>query len=125
MPLYLDKGLDAALNYILLNADRMYICSAEPTTFLEAQSTFRLGVKLNPSFVGPINGAVDGRRIQIDNFSDGLWEITGDGTHYALVDEGAGELLVVEALSTAPEAGVALDSFTITSPVSITLRDAA
>lgn len=124
MPLFLDNALDAALDYILLNADRLYICNAEPTTFLEAQSTFRLGVKINPPFVGPINGAVDGRRIQLDTFSDGLWEITGDGTHYALVDEGAGELLVVEALSTAPEAGVALDSFTITSPVSITLRDA-
>ena len=124
MPLFTDNGLDAALNYIKLNADRLYICSAEPTTFLEAQTTFRLGVKLDPPFVGPIDGVTDGRKLELDLFSDGLWEITGDGTHYALVDEGASELLIVEALSTAPEAGVALDSFTITSPVNITLRDA-
>lgn len=125
MPLVTDNAYDAGLNYILSKADRMYMCSAEPTTFLEAQSTFRLGVKTNPSLTGPLDGDVDGRRIEIDNFSDGVWEVTGDGTHYALVDEAGGELLVVEALSTAPEAGVALDSWTVSSPIEITLRDAA
>lgn len=123
MPLYSDAAMDASLQHILDNADRIYLCSAEPTTFVEAQSTFRLGVKTNPTLTGPLDGAVDGRKIEIDTFSDGVWEITGDATHYALVDETGGVLLAVEALSTAPEAGTATDSWTVSSPISITLRD--
>ena len=123
MPLYPDAAMDASLQYLLDNVDRMYLCNAEPTTFLEASDTFRLGVKTSPAFLGPLDGAVDGRRIRVDTFSDGVWEITGDATHYALVNEAGGVLLAVEALTTAPEAGVATDSWTVSSPISITLRD--
>lgn len=125
MPLFTDIGYDAALNYILSKVDRMYLCSAEPTTFLEASATFRLGVKNNPAMIAPFNGAVDGRRIQIDTFLDGQWEVTGDATHYALADSIGEELLIVEVLTTAPEAGVALDAWTVGGVISITLRDAA
>lgn len=125
MPLVTDNAYDAGLNYIIAKADRVYLCSAEPTTFLEAQSTFRLGVKTNPSLTGPLDGAVDGRRLQIDSFLDGVWEITGDATHYALADSVGSELLAVEALSTAPEAGTALDTWRSLSPINVTLRDAA
>ncbi len=124
MPLVTDNAYDAGLNYILSKVDRMYLCSAEPTTFLEASSTFRLGVKNNPVMLGPLSGAVDGRRIQIDTFLDGQWEITGDATHYALADSIGSELLVVEVLTTAPEAGIALDAWTVGGVISITLRDA-
>ncbi len=124
MPLYSDAAMDVSLQHMLDNIDRMYLCSAEPTTFLEASSTFRLGVKENPTFTGPANGAVDGRTITIVSFTDGVWEVTGDATHYAFVDEIGGVLLAVEALSTAPEAGTALDSWTANS-IKLTLRDPA
>ena len=125
MPLFDDAAKDAALQNLIDRIDRMYLCDAEPTTFLEASATFRLGVKTNPALTGPVDGATDGRRFEVDTFVDGVVEVTGDATHYALVDEANTALLVVAALSTAPEAVVILDSWTVSSPINVTLRDPA
>ena len=122
MPIFSDVSKDAAIADMMARIDRLYICSAEPTTVLEAQSTFRLGVKTTPGLTGPIEGAVDGRKFEVDVWTDGVVEVTGGVTHYALVDEVGQTLEVVQAVAGAPEAVVILDSFT-GGPISITLRD--
>ena len=125
MALLTDAVLDAALQHIIDNCDRMFLCSAEPTTFAEANATYRLGVKTGPVFIGPANGDIDGRKISVDTFLDGVWEVSGDATHYALADSVNSVLLAVASLSTAPETGVAPDTWSVSTPIDIVLRDPA
>ncbi len=124
MPIFSDVSKDVAIADMMARIDRLYICSAEPTTFLEASSTFRLGVKTNPVLSGPLPGTIDGRKFEVANWTDGVVEVTGGVTHYALVDEVGETLEVVQVVSNSPEAVTALDSFT-GGTISVNLRDPA
>lgn len=124
MPLVSDAVYDTALQEILDSRETMYLCSAEPTTYDEASNTLRLGHKAAPPMTGPADGAVDGRQVSIDTFTDGSVTVTGTATHFALCDDTGQALLVVGALS-ASEAVTALDTWTVSSPITINLRDAA
>jgi hypothetical protein len=93
--------LDAALNYISTNADGIYICSQEPTTYTEAITTYGLGNRVGgPSFGAAVDGDVSGRKKQVNAVTDG--SVTGDGTanHVALVDSGNSKLLYVTTIPT-------------------------
>jgi len=95
-----DKVLDEALNYIKDYTENLYICNNLPTTFAEASSTYKLGVKANPGFTGPANGDTSGRKLTVNAITDGT--ITGSGTIYyiALTDDSLSDLLLVLPLVT-------------------------
>jgi hypothetical protein len=94
-----DSVLDAALDYVIDNAENVYVCSAEPTTFLEASSTYKLGTKASPSFTGPADDAVhDGRKITLDAIADGVVDAGGNAGYIAITDDSASDLLAVRTL---------------------------
>lgn len=90
---------DAALNYIKNGVENLYICSAEPTTFAEASSTYKLGTKAAPTITGPANGDVSGRKITISAISDGTVSANGTASWVALTDDSGSLLLAAQALN--------------------------
>jgi hypothetical protein len=107
-----DTVLDAALNSIGDNCENLYICSAEPTTYAEASSTYKLGTKATPGFTGPAGGDVSGRKITVDAITDGAVSATDTATHWALTDNSLSELQATEEL-TAPQGVTSGNTFTL------------
>lgn len=61
-----DTLIDPNLNALKNGATQMCLCSAQPTTYAEAVTTFMLVLKTGlsaSSFTGPVNGDVSGRKI--------------------------------------------------------------
>lgn len=94
-----DAAFDAALNYIRDNAENLYICSAEPTTFAQASSSLKLATKALPTISVPADRSGGGRELTIAAISDGTVDATGTGTHIAITDDSASALLATVALS--------------------------
>jgi hypothetical protein len=98
-----DTILDQALNYIKSNANKLTVCSAQPTTYAEAvnvaaSSGYMLAdiVISSADFTGPANGDTSGRKVTVNQQADVLIDATGSATHIALVDTGSsGTLLYV------------------------------
>jgi hypothetical protein len=115
-----DVVLDAALSYIDANTENLYICSTQPTTFAEASSTYKLGVKATPSIGAPTNAA-SGRKIVVAAITDGTVSGTDTATWVALTDDSETLLLCAQALS-AGQAVTSGNVFTLTE-FDITLPD--
>lgn len=81
-----DAGADAALTY-WTDASAMNACSAEPTTYAEANATFRLGTVV-PTFQAIANGDTSGRKRAIDAKSAISVLTAGTVTHVALIKAG-------------------------------------
>ena len=82
-----DVVLDAALNYLKNNVTQECLCTAEPTTYAEATSTFKVGIKTgltSGSFTGPADGTVSGRKITVNQQSAIDVTPSGTATHVAL-----------------------------------------
>ena len=92
--------LDAGLNYIAANADKLTICSAQPTTYAEANATYALGDAV-PSFTGPADGDASGRKLTVDAVSGADVDATGEASHVALLDTAGSKLLYVTTLAEA------------------------
>jgi hypothetical protein len=114
MPYLHDDILDAALQYIEDNVENLYICSAEPTTFAEANSTYKLGSKATPTITGPANGDTSGRKTTVDAITDGSVTGTGTATHWALTDDSASKLLATGALASS-QAVTSGNTFSLTA----------
>lgn len=80
-----DDVYDQALNYIETNCDKLTICSQHPTTYTEANATYALGDAV-PTFTGPANGDVSGRKTQVDAVSAATVDASGNANHAALLD---------------------------------------
>jgi hypothetical protein len=93
-----DTAHDALLNVLRNNTENLYICSAEPSTFTEAATTYKLGTKATPTIGAPANGDSSGRKITVSAISDGTVNSAGTATHYALTDDSGSELLFAGAL---------------------------
>lgn len=92
----LDDGL-SVLGTVAGLADKLYICSTEPTTYTEAITTYALGHD-NGNLVisAPADRGGGGREVTITALdNNGL--VTADGTvlWYAIVDDGGTDLLAV------------------------------
>jgi len=94
-----DDVLDALLAEIRDNANRLDICSAEPTTYTQATSTYTLGNKTTPGFSTIGDRTPNGRKFTVNAITDGSVTDTDDATHFALVDTVNSKLLVTQALS--------------------------
>lgn len=109
-----DGVLDNGLQYIEDHCDEVHICSALPTTYAEAQTTYDLGVKTSPSFTGPANGDASGRKMTVDAIADGAVSATDTATHWALVYTGNSELLAAGPLDSS-QAVTSGNGFTLTA----------
>jgi len=102
-------------------ADKLYICSAEPTTYAEATATYALGHDDgNLAIAAPTDRGGGGREVIVAAL-DNNGTVTADGTvlFYAIVDDGLSDLLAVgDVASQAVTNGntFSLTSFTIGIP---------
>jgi hypothetical protein len=107
-----DYVLDAALSKLDLEADRIDICSQEPTTYTEATSTYTLGNSTSVSFGTPEDGDTSGRKTACAAISDGSVTGSGTATHYAITDVSATRLLCTGSLTTS-QSVVSGNTFTV------------
>ena len=99
-----NNVLDAPADYIIGIVDRMIACSAEPTTYAEANATFALAdVAVAGGDFTKADGDVSGRKVTVAAKNGVAVDTTGTANHVALVDDGATALL---AVTTAPAQGV-------------------
>ena len=117
-----DSVLDAGLQYIITNADRLDICTTRPTTYTEATSTYTKGNKTSIS-VGSQQDGASGRKVQVAAITDGTVTGTDTVAYYALSDVSGTELIATGALS-ASQAVTSGNTFTL-GAIDITIPDAA
>lgn len=117
-----DYVLDAALSKLDTEASHLYICSQEPTTFAQANSTYALGVKASLSVGAPADRSPNGRKVTVAAITDGSVTGTGTATHWAIVDTTNSRLLATNSL-TASQAVTSGNTFTLAA-LDIGLPDA-
>jgi hypothetical protein len=95
-----DIVMDGALD-IIATATRQIACSAEPTTYTEANSTYALAdVTLDSGDFTKANGDTSGRKVTIAAQSAVLIDTSGSATHIALVRVADSTLLEVTTCTT-------------------------
>lgn len=98
-----DRVLDLGLNVLDTEADRLDICSADPTTYTEATSTFSLGNKdtgaAGTLFGAPAAGTPNGRKVTTVPITDGAVTATGTATKWGVTDVGNTRLLANGSLA--------------------------
>jgi hypothetical protein len=109
----LDNSLiDGSLNVLKTGATQMCLCSAQPTTYAQATSTYMLAILTgltSASFTGPANGDVSGRKIT-KNAETGI-PVTNSGTVlYVAFCSGSVLLLVDTVTSQVVTAGNTLNT---------------
>lgn len=101
MPTIADRVFDNGLTVLDTEANAVHVCSAEPTTYLEATDTLSLGSSASVSFGAPQDnaGAEGGREVVMSAIIDGSITASGTVTHFAIVDTVNSRLLVTGPLS--------------------------
>ena len=94
-----DYVLDAALSKLDTEANRVDICSAEPTTYTAETSTNTLGNSTSISISAPTNGDTSGRKVTLSAISGASVTGTGTATHFAISDTSNSRLLATGSLS--------------------------
>lgn len=94
-----DYVFDAALSKLDTEANRLDICSSEPTNYTQATSTNTLGNKTSLSVGAPADRSPNGRKVTVAAITDGVVTGTGTATHWAITDTGNSRLLATGALS--------------------------
>jgi len=92
-----DDVLDAALNYVKNNATRICVCNAQPTTYAEAITTFKLAIKTVTStdFTGPADGDTSGRKLTVNQETSITVDDPGTALFIAICDSVNSKLLYV------------------------------
>jgi archaellum component FlaF (FlaF/FlaG flagellin family) len=117
-----DEVFDQGLDWVDANGTRIDICSAEPTTYAEATSTYTLGNKTGLNVGATENGDSSGRKVVVPAITDGTVTGTDTATHFALTD-GSSVLIAVQALSSS-QAVTSGNTFTL-GAIDITIPDPA
>lgn len=99
MPFLNDRVLDNGLTVLDTEANRLDICSSEPTTYAEATSTYTLGNKTSLSVGAPADRSPNGRKVTVAAITGGTVTGTGTAAFWAIVDTGNSRLLATNALS--------------------------
>lgn len=91
-----DSMLDAAFDWVD-QADRMFICSAQPTTYTEASSTYCLATVTMTADTDytKANGDTSGRKVTVAAKSGQSVSASGTATHVALGKSGTTTLYYV------------------------------
>lgn len=93
-----DYVLDAALEKLDTEADRIDITSQEATTYAEATSTHTLGNSTSLAFGAPQNGDSSGRKVVSTAIANASVTATGTATHFAISDVSSTRLLATGTL---------------------------
>lgn len=94
-----DKGFDSGLSYLTSNVNKVVLCSQSPTTFTEANVTYKLGEKTSYTVGSPANKAGGGREVTASAVSGGSVTSSGTATHVAYLNTTGSELLAVRQLA--------------------------
>jgi len=89
-----DKGLE----WLVANAARIDICSAEPATYAQAVTDANLSVGFDAVAVGAPAAAGTGRKVTVSAVAEGTVTETATATHWAITD-GLGILIAAGALA--------------------------
>jgi len=109
-----DRVFDNGLTVLDTEADKLYITSAEATTYTQAITTYALGVKNTPTVSAPADRTGGGREVTVSAITDGSVTATGTAAYYALVDSSNSRLLAAGALSSS-QSVTSGNTFTLTS----------
>ncbi len=91
-----DDVLDGSLNIIKNNCTRMVACSAQPTTYTEANATYALAdVTMASGDFTLANGDTNGRKVTVGAKSGVLIDVSGTANHVALLDVTNSKVLIV------------------------------
>lgn len=91
-----DDVLDGASNILKNNVTRQVACSAQPTTYTEANATYALAdVTLASGDFTLANGDTNGRKVTVAAKSGVLIDTSGTATHVALLDVTNSKLMYV------------------------------
>lgn len=100
MPFFHDDVLDNGPKYIKDNCNKVVLCSAEPTTFAEANATFALAdVAVATGDFTMQNGVTSGRRCSMAAKAAVTVDTPGAATHTAYLDTTTSKLLGQRALA--------------------------
>ena len=94
-----DHYIDLALNAIDSGVNSLVICSAMPTTYTEANTTYKLGTKATPTVSAAQDASPNGRKVVVSAITDGTVSANGTASHFALLDTVNSRLAVAQALS--------------------------
>ena len=99
-----DDVLDAPLNEIADNGNKIVLCSAEPTTYAEATATYMLvehalTVGDGNGDYTVANGDTSGRKLTVTQQSSISITNSGTANHAAIVDTGNSKLLTVTTVT--------------------------
>jgi|TARA_R100000479_G_scaffold143275_1_gene78878 hypothetical protein len=94
-----DRVFDNGLTVLDTEANRIDVCSQEPTTYAAATSTYTLGNSTSLSGAAPSDRSGGGREVVFAAITDGSITGTGTATHYAISDTSNSRLLVTGSLS--------------------------
>lgn len=94
-----DNVMDAALNYVATGT-LLTVCSAQPTTYAEASSTYKLADEVLVAGAGNgdytlANGDTNGRKLTVVQQSGVAIDTSGTATHIAISISGSSTLLYV------------------------------
>jgi len=109
-----DRVLDLGLNVLDQEANRVDICSAEPTTYAAATSTLTLGNENSISISAPAGASPNGRKVTLSAISAASVTATGTATHFAISDTSNTRLLATGSLS-ASQAVTSGNTFSLTA----------
>jgi hypothetical protein len=101
MALIADYVFDAALAKLDIEANRLDICTSEPTTYAQATTAgaVSLGSKTGLSIGAPSDRTPTGRRVTVAAITDGVVSNTGTGAFWAVTDTVNSRLLATGALA--------------------------
>jgi hypothetical protein len=97
-----DRVLDNGLTVLDTEADKIFICSAEPATYTAATTTNALGNKTfsaGAAFGSPAARSPSGRKVTSAAITDGSVTGTGTASHWAVVDSANSRLLAAYSLA--------------------------
>jgi hypothetical protein len=94
-----DRVLDNGLTVLDTEANRLDICSAEPTSYTEATSTYTVGNKTSISIGAPEARSPSGRKVVVEAITGGSVTGTGTAAYWAITDTSNSRLLVAGSLA--------------------------
>ena len=114
MPFINDAALDLLLAKVDDDGEELHICSQEPTTATEAETTYSLGEKIPPTIGVPEDRTPNGRKVVITAITDGVVTATGTATHWAIVKTSATAMLLATGALASSQAVTNGNTFTLT-----------
>ena len=110
-----DYVLDAALSKLDTEANRVDICSSEPTTYTAATSTATLGNTTSITISAPTNGDTSGRKVTLSAITNASVTGTGTASHFAISDTSNSRLLATGSLSGGGQSVTSGNTFSLTA----------